>query len=104
MFADILVKLSHYGIAMYIITQELSHLRCDKKKSLVTLLQNRIIYRIDKAETKDATILLAKEGIDSLYRLENEIPNLEPMHAFVSFIDQTKTQMPPLKVKIPREG
>ena len=85
MFANILVKLSHRGMAMYIITQELSHLQIDKKKSLANLLQNRIIYRMGKDEAKAAAMLLAKDGIDSLYRLENEIPTLQPKIAFVKF-------------------
>jgi hypothetical protein len=102
-FADILEKISHYGIALYLITQKLSHLQIDRKKSLVTFLQNRIIHQMLATEAEEVAKLLAKDGIDSMYRLDNVIPNLQQGHVFISFIDQYRKPMPPLKIHIFRE-
>jgi hypothetical protein len=98
-FSRILQKLSHYGIALYIVTQKLSHLKINNKESLIPSLKNRIIYRVDKEEASDASELLSEDGVDSIYVFEKEIPSLDNYNAFVRFTKPNGEILLPIKIR-----
>lgn len=104
-FANQLQKLSHHGIAMYIVTQQISHLR-NAGESIIPVLENRIFHLMTNGEANEAKSLLLPHEImeDSVYnKIAEEITKLPPGRIFCSFIGNDGKSLPPLKVQIFKE-
>jgi len=104
-FTNKLQKISHHGIAIYIVTQQISHLKSNGE-SLIPVLENRIFHQINDGETEEAKKLLLGNDLkeDSVYtKIEDEISKLPKGRTFIRFIDQDGKSLSPLKVQIFKE-